>query len=283
MHQQNTIKTRTGHPSTAASHSAPFRGHKNRQMRCYCNSYKRRKLCGQSVPVSRHCSRLHMHGLSLWGQITYKKRWRQRVKLELVRNLMAHGDAREGKWKGNWRMEWVASTLTPPPNMVYPALLTLMRTRLNWRPHRFKRTRPFRGKTKSGFCACAITFRTSYTYENNPKFVATEAEIVRICSTNWVQKSAYENLIKRTQLKEVIMYRLHVRPSFEPWQCWPILTTTLQPAGDNFSEDKAAGTCSWPGILINSKEKIAWSSIPLKYPSNLACCAVYIGKQIAGW
>ena len=37
--------------------------------------------------------------------------------------------------------------------------------RLNWRPHRFKWTRPFRGKTKSGFCACAITFRTSYTGE----------------------------------------------------------------------------------------------------------------------
>ena len=26
-------------------------------------------------------------------------------------NVMAHGDAREGKWRGNWRMEWVASTL----------------------------------------------------------------------------------------------------------------------------------------------------------------------------
>ena len=25
-------------------------------------------------------------------------------------NVMAHGDAREGKWRGNWRMEWVAST-----------------------------------------------------------------------------------------------------------------------------------------------------------------------------
>ena len=24
---------------------------------------------------------------------------------------MAHSDAREEKWKGNWRMEWVASTL----------------------------------------------------------------------------------------------------------------------------------------------------------------------------
>ena len=41
---------------------------------------------------------------------------------------MAHGDAREGKWRENWRMEWVASTLTPPRNVVYPALLTLMRT-----------------------------------------------------------------------------------------------------------------------------------------------------------
>jgi hypothetical protein len=26
-------------------------------------------------------------------------------------NVMAHGNARQGKWRGNWRMEWVASTL----------------------------------------------------------------------------------------------------------------------------------------------------------------------------
>ena len=52
--------------------------------------------------------------------------WLQRV--ELVRNLVAHGDAQEGKWRGKWLMEWVASTLTPPPNVVYPALLKLMRT-----------------------------------------------------------------------------------------------------------------------------------------------------------
>jgi hypothetical protein len=43
-------------------------------------------------------------------------------------NVMAHGETREGKWMGNWRMEWVASTLTLPRNMVYPALLPLMRT-----------------------------------------------------------------------------------------------------------------------------------------------------------
>jgi len=49
------------------------------------------------------------------------------VDVECVWNLMAHGDAREGKWRGNWRMEWVASTLTLPWNAVYPASLTLMR------------------------------------------------------------------------------------------------------------------------------------------------------------
>jgi len=32
-------------------------------------------------------------------------------------------------------------------------------SRLNWRPRRFKWTRSFRRKTKSGFCACAITFQ----------------------------------------------------------------------------------------------------------------------------
>jgi len=48
--------------------------------------------------------------------------------------------------------------------MVYPTLLPLMRTpRLpvdrTDAPRRFKWTCPFRRKTKSGFCACAITFQ----------------------------------------------------------------------------------------------------------------------------
>jgi len=36
-------------------------------------------------------------------------------------------------------------------------------SRLNWRPRRFKWTRPFRRRTKSGFCACAITFQLACT------------------------------------------------------------------------------------------------------------------------
>jgi len=49
--------------------------------------------------------------------------------------------------------------------MMYPALLPLMRTTrlpvVDWSdaPGRFKWTRPFRWKTKSGFCACAVTFQ----------------------------------------------------------------------------------------------------------------------------
>jgi hypothetical protein len=37
-------------------------------------------------------------------------------------------------------------------------------SRLNWRPCHFKWTSQFRRKTKSGFCACAITFQTQSTY-----------------------------------------------------------------------------------------------------------------------
>ena len=101
---------------------------------------------------------------AFWG-------WSSRYAVESSWNVMAHGDEREGKWRGNWRMEWVSSTLhTTSEHGVYPALLPLT-PRLpvvDWTdaappPRRFKWTRPFRRKTKSGFCACAITFQTQST------------------------------------------------------------------------------------------------------------------------
>jgi hypothetical protein len=84
-------------------------------------------------------------------------------------NVMEHGDAREGKWSGNWRMEWVASTLHTTSEHGVSSINTAdahtsaASSLLNWRPRRFKWTRPFRRKTKSGFCACATRFRTSST------------------------------------------------------------------------------------------------------------------------
>jgi hypothetical protein len=90
-------------------------------------------------------------------------------------NVMAHGDAREGKWRGNWRMDWVASKLHTTSEHVVSSITTITTadvhssaasSRLNWRPRRFKWTRPFRRKTKSDFCACAITFQTQSVLSN---------------------------------------------------------------------------------------------------------------------
>jgi len=107
-------------------------------------------------------------------------RW-QRVKLEWSRryfmvesswNVMAHRDAREDKWRRNKRLEWVTSKrhMTAEHGLAR-AVQTLQAdvhrspasSRLNWRPRRFKWTRPFRRKTKSGFCRCAIAFQTQST------------------------------------------------------------------------------------------------------------------------
>jgi hypothetical protein len=83
---------------------------------------------------------------------------------------MAHGAAREGKWRGNWRMEWVASTLHSTSDHDVSSITTAdahtsaASSRLNWRHRRFKWTRPFLRKTKSGFCTCANTFQTQSIY-----------------------------------------------------------------------------------------------------------------------
>jgi len=90
--------------------------------------------------------------------------------LEYSWNVMAHGDAREIKWRENWRMEWVASTLHTASEHGVSSITTAdahtsaASSRLNWRPRRFEWTlSSFRRKTKYVFCACAITFQTQCT------------------------------------------------------------------------------------------------------------------------
>jgi hypothetical protein len=66
-------------------------------------------------------------------------------------------------------MEWVARTRHTTSERGVSSITTAdshnsaASSRLNCRPRRFKWTRPFRRKTKSGFCACAITFQTQST------------------------------------------------------------------------------------------------------------------------
>jgi hypothetical protein len=108
---------------------------------------------------------------------------------------MAHGDAREGKWRGNWPTEWVAKLSYTTSEHGVSCITTAdehtsaASSRLNWRPRRFKWTRPFRRKTKSGFCACAITFQTQSAAENLMLAVATP-------------ESMYSRLNSRTKLYE---------------------------------------------------------------------------------
>ena len=96
-------------------------------------------------------------------------------------NVMAHADAREGKWRGNWRMEWVASTLHTTSEHGVSSITnadahtSAASSRLNWCPRWFKCTRPFRRKTKSGFCACAVTFQLASTHLRQEGLTANEA------------------------------------------------------------------------------------------------------------
>ena len=84
-------------------------------------------------------------------------------------NVMAQCDAWQGKWRGNWQMEWVASTLHTTLEHGVSSITTAdaqtsaVSSWLKWRPRRFKWTRPFHRKTKSGFCTCAITFQLAST------------------------------------------------------------------------------------------------------------------------
>jgi hypothetical protein len=97
-------------------------------------------------------------------------------------NVMAHGDAWEGKWRTNWRMEWAANTLHTTSEHDVSSITTAdahtsaASSWLNWRPGRFKWTHPFRRKTKSGFCACAITFQMLYTIFCSSVAVGTEVD-----------------------------------------------------------------------------------------------------------
>jgi len=93
--------------------------------------------------------------------------WRRTIVVEWKRNLVAHGDAREEKWRGKRRMEWVATSLQLDSHSKKAS------TRLNWHSRQYKWTRPFRWKTESGFCACAITF---HFHSNTGWTVPSQAE-----------------------------------------------------------------------------------------------------------
>jgi len=99
------------------------------------------------------------HKILLGTSVSWKKHVKGRSVFETWWHTVVHG-------RGNWRMEWVASTLHTTSKRGETSITTAdahtsaASSRMNWRPCRFKWTRPFRRKTRSSFCACAITFQT---------------------------------------------------------------------------------------------------------------------------
>ena len=78
---------------------------------------------------------------------------------------MAHGDAREGNWRGKWRMQWVASTLHTTSEHGVSSITTAdahtsaASSRMNWRPSAdLNGLVRFAERRNLGFCACAIAF-----------------------------------------------------------------------------------------------------------------------------
>jgi len=81
----------------------------------------------------------NFHAISVYTAVCL---WQGRIiaTVESSWNVMAHGDVQEGKWRGNWRIEWVASTLYTTSEHGVSSTTTAdahtsaARSRLNWRP-----------------------------------------------------------------------------------------------------------------------------------------------------
>jgi len=91
------------------------------------------------VPRKRHKVTLYVQWLFClyWPRNMFTK---SDEMVESNWNVMAHGDGREGKWRGNWRMEWVASTLHTTSEYAVSSITTAdahtsaASSQLNWRP-----------------------------------------------------------------------------------------------------------------------------------------------------
>ena len=104
---------------------------------------------GRSVLVWRRETVLHVPRLELGTVKPVAFRYKEHdiptpyilcLEVDSSWNVMAHGDAREGKWRGNWRMEWLCSTLHTTSEhgvssiTTADALISAAGSRLNWRP-----------------------------------------------------------------------------------------------------------------------------------------------------
>jgi len=94
--------------------------------------------------------------------------------VEFSWNVMAHSNAREGKWSGKWRMQWVASTLhTTSEHGV--SSITIADAHSSAASSRMVQmdSSVLPKDEKFGFCVCDITFQLASTNYNVPRDATT--------------------------------------------------------------------------------------------------------------
>ena len=125
-------------------------------------------------------------------------------------------------------MQWVASILHTTSEHGVSIITTAdahtsaASSRLNWSPCRFKWTRPFRRKTKSGFCACAVTFSClSLSRKESVYVLCCVNARVRVTDVCWADSKS-----------EVVDTHTHLGTKIAPGMSWNRVCT--EPGGTGF-------------------------------------------------
>jgi len=113
-------------------------------------------LCGQNVELLnvKYCG-------TCSDQWTLKGKYHCRVRLKCDGRRWRTGGEVKGKLPSGVGSQYHSHDLgTCVSSITNADAQTSAASRLNWRPRRFKWTRPFRRRTKSGFCARVVIFQT---------------------------------------------------------------------------------------------------------------------------
>ena len=185
---------------------------------------------------------------------------------------MTHGDAREGNWRGNWRMKWVASTLHTISEHGVSNITTAdahtstASSQLNWRPRQRKWTPPFRGKTKSGFCACVITFQTHSTtverFKRRMYFLSRNSIISPYASSGLTIRCISASLVWNFLLRPCPL----CAPTRSSQGAWDTVTSPARPVDEKTNSAVRimaievfcylTGHVTWTGCWLSSESRI---------------------------
>ena len=165
---------------------------------------------------------------------------------------MAQGDAREGKWSGNWQMEWVASTLhTTSEHDVFTittadAHTSAASSRLNWCPRRFIGLLHFAERRNLVSARVPSHFKRSLQNSNPPALKIRD----KVHSRTSLDDSSF-NLIPK-------------------WGVWMV---RAMPLASSRPTKRPCTHCTggWNPLALAKRKQIFFSVMPTHSPQNAFC------------